>query len=290
MSKTRLAVRALRLAITRSTSDPIHDYNAASPTYDSFFTKVMGVHSVAALDQVTIRPGNTVVELACGTGHLTEAIGERLAGRGVIRAVDKSPGMLEVARAKVTGSSLLDVTLEAGDMEEFLRRQPTASADVVVCGWAICYGKPPQLLRQIHRVLKPEGHVLIIETRADALQNLVRPLERVFADDPSLLTSLIRISLPKSAAVVARWFEKAGLVVTHQSEGSQVLPVTTPDAALEWVQRSGAAAGFKDAVDSQREEEVLRKLRDELAVQVASSGQLQLRHTFLVVTGRKPAA
>ncbi|WP_326957575.1 class I SAM-dependent methyltransferase [Amycolatopsis sp. NBC_01286] len=288
MTKTRLAIRALRLALSGKNADPIHDYDAASADYDAFFTRVMGVHSESALDQVSIRPGQTVIELACGTGHLTQAMSERMQWRGVIRAVDLSSGMLAIAREKVRPSTELDVSFTEGDMQQFLRAQPDGQADIVVCGWAICYAKPVALLRQIRRVLRPGGEVVIVETRADALASLVTSLQQVFVDDPSLLTGLIRMSLPKNAQVVARWFSRAGLTVTHTGEGSETLPVVTPEAALEWVQRSGAAAGFKDAIDSAREQEVLCRVRDALAEQAASTAGLSLTHTFVVVTGVSP--
>ncbi|MEI5101462.1 methyltransferase domain-containing protein [Streptomyces sp. PmtG] len=294
MSRLGLAARALRLAVHRAHADPIADYDAASGDYDTFFSPVMGGHSTAALDEVSPRPGDRVVELACGTGHLTAEIVRRLDGRGSIRAVDKSPGMLAVAKAKVGPlvelAPELGVTLDVDDMDTFIRRQPAASADLVVVGWAICYTKPTRLLAEIERVLRPGGRVLVIETRADAHQALTRGLERVFADDPSLLTGLIRVALPKNAAAVARWFAKAGLTVTGQRDGAQVIPAHTPEAVLEWVQRSGAAAGFKTAVDNGREQLVLDRVRAGLAELLAHDGTLDIQHTFVVVTGAKPGA
>ncbi|BAJ32853.1 MULTISPECIES: class I SAM-dependent methyltransferase [Kitasatospora] len=292
MSRLGLAARALRLTLSRTNADTTPDYDAASSSYDTYFSPVMGVHSLAALREVTVSPGDDVLELACGTGHLTEEIVRRLEGRGSVRAVDKSPGMLAVAKAKVlpeaTRSPGLEVSLEVGDMEEFLRARPDDSADLVVIGWAICYSKPVRLLEQVKRVLRPGGRIVVIETRGDALKTLIEQLEKVFTADPSLLTGMIRVNLPKDAAAVARWFTKAGLTVDVQRDGQQVLPATTPDTALEWVQRSGAAAGFKDAVDQSREEHALELIRKGLADHVARHGALELRHTFVVVTGTNP--
>ncbi|MQS11112.1 class I SAM-dependent methyltransferase [Streptomyces kaniharaensis] len=292
MSRLGLAARALRLTLSRTHADTTPDYDAASPSYDTYFSPVMGVHSIAALREVTITPGDDVLELACGTGHLTHEIIRRLEGRGSVHAVDKSPGMLSVAQAKVMPEALrspgLDVSLQEGDMEEFLRTRPSDSADLVVVGWAICYSKPVKLLEQIRRVLRPGGRVMVIETRGDALKTLIEQLEKVFTADPSLLTGMIRVNLPKDAATVARWFTRAGLTVDVHRDGHQVLPADTPDAALEWVQRSGAAAGFKDAVDQSREEHALELIRAGLAEHVARHGALELRHTFVVVTGTNP--
>ncbi|QIB43466.1 class I SAM-dependent methyltransferase [Streptomyces aureoverticillatus] len=292
MSRIRLAARALRLALNRAHADPTADYDAASSDYDTFFSPVMGGHSTAALDEVPIAPGDSVVELACGTGHLTAEIIRRLDGRGVVRAVDKSPGMLDVAKRKVhaltAGTPGVGVELSVGDMDSFIRGLPDRSADLVVVGWAICYTKPPKLLAEIVRVLRPGGRVMVIETRADAHQALTEGLEKVFADDPSLLTSLIRVALPKNAATVARWFGKAGLTVTGQRDGAQVIPAHTPAAVLEWVQRSGAAAGFKTAVDNEREQLVLDRVEAGLAELLEKKGALEIQHTFVVVTGAKP--
>ncbi|MGW2254659.1 class I SAM-dependent methyltransferase [Kitasatospora sp. NPDC001660] len=294
MSRLGLAARALRLTLSRTNADTTPDYDAASSSYDTYFSPVMGVHSLAALREVTVSPGDDVLELACGTGHLTHEIVRRLEGRGSVRAVDKSPGMLSVARAKVLPEAMrspdLEVSLEEGDMEEFLRTKPNDSADLVVVGWAICYSKPVRLLEQIKRVLRPGGRIVVIETRGDALKTLIEQLEKVFTADPSLLTGMIRVNLPKDAATVARWFAKAGLAVDVQRDGHQVLPATTPEEALEWVQRSGAAAGFKDAVDQSREEHALELIRKGLAEHVARHGALELRHTFVVVTGTNPGA
>ncbi|MFF3069526.1 class I SAM-dependent methyltransferase [Kitasatospora sp. NPDC057936] len=292
MSRLGLAARALRLTLSRTNADTTPDYDAASSSYDTYFSPVMGVHSLAALREVTVSPGDDVLELACGTGHLTHDIVRKLEGRGSVRAVDKSPGMLSVAKAKVLPEAMrspdLEVSLEEGDMEEFLRTRPNDSADLVVVGWAICYSKPVRLLEQIKRVLRPGGRIVVIETRGDALKTLIEQLEKVFTADPSLLTGMIRVNLPKDAATVARWFTKAGLTVDVQRDGHQVLPATTPEEALEWVQRSGAAAGFKDAVDQSREEHALELIRKGLAEHVARHGALELRHTFVVVTGTNP--
>ncbi|QIP87292.1 methyltransferase domain-containing protein [Streptomyces sp. Tu 2975] len=293
MSRVRLAARALRLALSRAHADPTADYDAASSDYDTFFSPVMGRHSIAALDTVPITPGDDVVELACGTGHLTAEILRRLGGSGTLRAVDKSPGMLHVARAKVRPLTEQEPGLTAelgeGDMESFIRSRPDASADLVVVGWAICYSRPVRLLAQIERVLRPGGRVVVIETRADAHQALTEGLERIFADDPSLLTALIRVTLPKDPATVARWFTKAGLTVDAQHDGTQSIPARTPEQAVEWVTRSGAAAGFKTAVDGGREQLVLDRVTAGLAELLARDGVLDIRHTFVVVTGSKHA-
>jgi ubiquinone/menaquinone biosynthesis C-methylase UbiE len=278
MSRATLALHALRLAVTRSKADPTPDYDLASTDYDAFFSRVMGGHSIDMLDAVTLHPGDDIVELACGTGHLSEEIARRLDGRGSVRAVDKSPGMLAVAAGKLARFEGLHVDLREGDMLEFLRSLPSDSADVVVIGWAICYSKPVRLLSEARRVLRPGGQVAVIETRADALLTMRKALERVVESDPSLLTALISVALPKNSATLGRWFRKAELSASVLRDGEQLLPCATADQAVEWMERSGAGAGFRDAFDQTREAEVRRRFAEELG----REGQITLLHTFVV--------
>jgi SAM-dependent methyltransferase len=289
MSRTGLALRALRLTVTGSKADPTPDYDVAGPSYDDYFTRVMGGHATDLLDSMAFGPGATVVELACGTGHLTARIADRLAGHGAIRAVDKSPGMLAVARQKLAGHVDLDVELHEGDMTAFLRTLPSDSADAVVCGWAICYSRPVALLKEVARVLRPGGEVGLIETRKDALSTLRHAFEQVVADDPTMLTAMIQVALPRGTGTVDRWFRRAGLVPTRLVEGDQRLPCRTPAEAIEWVERSGAGAGFRDSFDLAREDEVKGRLAAALGRHAGSDGGLELRHTFVIGVASRPA-
>jgi ubiquinone/menaquinone biosynthesis C-methylase UbiE len=288
VSRLGLALHALRLKIARAEADPTADYDAASPTYDDYFTRVMGAHSLSLLDDIRIGPGSSVVELACGTGHLTAAIAARLGGVGRLSVVDKSPGMLAVARSKVQTAPGLELSFAQGDMEEFLHGQPTASADLVVIGWAICYSDPTRLLSEVHRVLRPGGQVAVIETRSDALATLRHAFEEVLAGDPSMLTALIRVSLPRNERVLGRWFSRAGLTITRLGHGEQALPCRTAEDAVDWVERSGAGAGFRDSFDLSREDEVRERLRAALDRRRTRAGEIGLTHTFVLGVADRP--
>jgi ubiquinone/menaquinone biosynthesis C-methylase UbiE len=290
MSRAGLALRALRLKVGGAVADPTPDYDIASSTYDDYFTRVMGAHSIGLLDEATVRKGDSVIELACGTGHLTAELARRLEGAGRLEVVDKSPGMLGVAQAKVIPTPTLDVRFTVGDMEEFMAGQPTSSADLVVIGWAICYSDPVKLLSEVKRVLRPGGQVAVIETRSDALSTLRHAFESVVTHDPSMLTALIRVALPRSERVLGRWFLKADLVPSTLRSGAQVLPCRTAADAVEWVERSGAGAGFRDSFDINREHEIRDLLRAALEQHRTRHGSLGLVHTFVVGVANRAAS
>jgi len=284
----RLASRLTWLVLTGRRADCAVDYDRASMDYDALFSQIMGVHGIEVLQHIRWKPGQRVLELGCGTGFLTVRIAHYLCGRGTILAVDKSAGMLTVAQNKLHKFNRLKTSLYHGDMMVFLRRQVDASVDVVVCGWAISYTKPTSLLKEVARILKPGGQVGIIETRADAMDILMRAFKHVILDDPFLLKRYIHLALPDSIAMLRKWFLQAGLEVRTLWDGAQVLPCRDADEALEWVQRSGAAAGFIDVFDRRRHEEILKLLREEICKLTSEQEEWELKHTFVAGVAKSP--
>jgi hypothetical protein len=119
------------------------------------------------------------------------------------------------------------------------------------------------------------------------LGSLRKAFERVVAKDPSMLTGLIRVSLPHNGDSVARWFRRSGLHADVVREGEQVWPCDTAEQALEWVESSGAGAGFRDSFDMTREAEIRKELYDALADAAAQPGGLRLAHPFVVGVASK---
>jgi len=109
--------------------------------------------------------GSCVLDLACGTGRV--ALTLRLAGgyQGLIVGLDRSPGMLRVARHETEQADVV-TTLLTGDVHQL----PFAdnSADAVTCLEAIeFFGQPARVLAECHRVLRPGG-ILLTSNRIGA--------------------------------------------------------------------------------------------------------------------------
>ena len=67
------------------------------------------------------RPTDVVLDLGCGTGHHLLALGPEVA-RGI--GIDVSPGMIELARARLRNSPWkADLTFEVDDAEELRRNR-----------------------------------------------------------------------------------------------------------------------------------------------------------------------
>ena len=51
------------------------------------------------IDMVALRPGEHVLDVACGTGVVARLAAERVGATGTVAGIDLNPGMLEVARS-----------------------------------------------------------------------------------------------------------------------------------------------------------------------------------------------
>ena len=107
----------------------------------------------------TIR-GETVMDVACGTGDLSMAFAE--AGAKKVIGIDFTENMLKVARQKNVGQSAYKITYQAGDAMRLPAED--ASVDVVSIAFGIRnVAKPEVAMSEFYRVLKPGGRLIILE-------------------------------------------------------------------------------------------------------------------------------
>jgi malonyl-CoA O-methyltransferase len=131
--------------------DALEAYALWAPTYPpEAHNALMKLEEAAMLELLPEVKGQTVLDLACGSGRYLAILIERGAGRVV--GVDLSPQMLKRARTISPNLALAD-----------LRALPFASAsfEVIVCGLAVGHLEDlHQAIREMGRILRPDGVVL----------------------------------------------------------------------------------------------------------------------------------
>ena len=96
---------------TRGARDRYRDFAA---TYDSAMSWLDGVRA-ASFQHLDLKPGETVLDLGCGTGISFERLHREVGPEGRIIGLELSPEMLELARQRVELNGWTNVTLIEGD-------------------------------------------------------------------------------------------------------------------------------------------------------------------------------
>lgn len=115
-----------------------------------------------------VKPGDTVLDVGCGTGSLALAAKKQVGPTGNVHGTDASPEMIQVARQKVAKAEI-DVTFQAGLVENITF--PDNQFDVVLSS-LMMHHLPDNLkqdgLAEIYRVLKPGGRLLIVDIESSS--------------------------------------------------------------------------------------------------------------------------
>ncbi|HET9234075.1 MAG TPA: methyltransferase domain-containing protein [Candidatus Eisenbacteria bacterium] len=131
---------------------------SAPENYERYFVPNIGKPVADELiARAALRPGERVLDVACGTGVITRMAKERV-GSGTVTGLDVTPGMLEVARS-VTPPDM-GITWHEANAESM--PFPDASFDVVFCGLSLqLMPNKVTALREMKRTLVPGGRLLL---------------------------------------------------------------------------------------------------------------------------------
>lgn len=148
---------------------------------------------VKTLEHALLSKTQTVVDVGTGTGFM--AAGLAPSAQKVI-GVDFSDAMLQVARENMAHVGLSNVEFRQGDLEHLPLED--ASGDVVVANMALHHAPDPAAaLREMARVCKPGGHVVITDEQS-------HPFEW-------FKTELADVWLGFTREQIDQWFAGAGL-------------------------------------------------------------------------------
>jgi SAM-dependent methyltransferase len=211
--------------------------------------------SEAVVGMAAISPGQDVIDLACGTGNAALLA----AGRGArVVGIDTSARLLEVARKRARTQGI-DVDFREGDLLEL----PVAdgTADVVLSVFGVIFASDPaQGLREVERVLRPGGRVLLsawipagpVDAMLGAMGRILGPVSqeppprRFPWSDPAALGPLaVREGLALEATTTAE------LTIRDSSPEAYVLAGQEHPMALAVrpvIERAGVGAEVQEAM------------------------------------------
>ena len=127
------------------------------------------------LSRVPLKEGMTVVDYACGPGRYTIPIAESVGPKGRVFAVDIQPVAIETVKKKAAAKGLTNI--ETVLAKSFDTGIAAASADIVLLVDMIhMVADRASLLREAHRLLKPEG-LLFVGVEHTAVSEVAKEIQ-----------------------------------------------------------------------------------------------------------------
>jgi demethylmenaquinone methyltransferase/2-methoxy-6-polyprenyl-1,4-benzoquinol methylase len=115
-----------------------------------------------AADRAELEPGESALDVCCGTGDLAFALASRVGGQGYVIGSDFSEAMLDLAREKAASRGAASVRFEWADA--LALPYDDASFDAVTVGFGVRnLADLDHGVAEMVRVLRPGGRLVILE-------------------------------------------------------------------------------------------------------------------------------
>ncbi|AZB43340.1 demethylmenaquinone methyltransferase [Bacillus sp. FJAT-42376] len=152
----------------QSKEERVHGvFEKISPHYDKMNSVISFQRHVAwrkeTMKRMNVQPGETALDVCCGTADWTLALGEAAGPSGKAVGLDFSRNMLSVGQEKVKSSGMKQVSLLHGNAMKLPFEDD--SFDYVTIGFGL-RNVPDYMtvLKEMQRVVKPGGKVVCLET------------------------------------------------------------------------------------------------------------------------------
>ena len=193
-----------------------------------------------------LRPGERVLDVACGTGVISRLAAERVGLGGSVTAIDIAPDMIDVAKA-VAGPDGAKIDWRTANAESL----PDASVDVVLCQMGLMFMENRSAaIAEMRRVLSPTGRVVV--NTPGRIQPVYEHLERAIVEhiSPDLggfVSAVFSMHDPDKVAALLR---EAGLSDVSAMESTTIFRLAAPAEFLwQYINLTPMAAFIDQAPD-----------------------------------------
>jgi SAM-dependent methyltransferase len=136
-------------------------WDRAVDHYQTFWREQLRPAHERVLAAADLRPGQDVIDIACGTGMVTIPAATAVGHVGCVLATDISQKMVDDTARRARQAGLPNVEVRRCDAEQL---DATGPFDIALCSLGLMYvPSPPGAMSEMRRVLRPGG-VAVVST------------------------------------------------------------------------------------------------------------------------------
>lgn len=237
------------------------------------------------------RPGERVLDVACGTGIVARQVARSTGARGFVVGLDFNPNMIRVARAAAAADGL---TIEFRQGRAEAMPFPSASFNLVTCQFGLMlFDDPRAALREMRRVLRPGGRVVLSTWQAMERHPFYKLLHEVRTRRLGI-SGVEQVYSLADPDELQRMMTGAGLQEVEVHPASLTARFAEPQEFLTWELTVDQASipSMRD-LDAEAWQAVMQSIRDELQAPLQArveDGKLILDFHANLARGSKAAA
>lgn len=253
----------------------------AAEVYEEFFLPALFQEwAPRVAEAANIQPGQSVLDVACGTGVLTREVATRVGASGSVVGLDVNEGMLAVAKRKAPA---IEWRLGAAEELPF----ENECFDAVVSQFGLMFFTDRRAaLSEMMRVLRPGGQLAVVVW--DTLDNTVgyaalgSLLQRLFGDQ--FTEAFGGPFVLGDKAVLASIFAEAGISKAQITTQTGTVRFPSIDS---WLYTEIKGWVLADQVTDTQFDQLLTESRKVLQPFVAAEGSVTFPAPAHIVTARK---
>ncbi|PWN08137.1 class I SAM-dependent methyltransferase [Rhodohalobacter mucosus] len=259
-----------------------YGWDKAAPYYDSGWQRQLKPAQLKLLNKAGLKPGESVLDVSCGTGLITQKVTEAVGSEGSVTGIDLSEQMIEKARTRLNGS-YSNCSFRRMDAEDLIFEDITF--DAAICSLGLMYfPRPERAIDEMFRVVKPGGRVsaLVWGARQQCGWASIFPItdRRVKSDVCPLF---FRLGIGDA---LEQAFMNAGFTHTDSCRFSKRLEFRDDEEACVAAFLGGAVALAYQKFDNQTREEVHAEYLDSIRQYKQAAGY-SIPGEFVIVTGTR---
>ncbi|MBC7897550.1 MAG: methyltransferase domain-containing protein [Cytophagaceae bacterium] len=259
-----------------------YGWDRAADFYEASWAEQLRPAQECLLERAHARPGERVLDVACGTGLVTFALARAVGPAGHVVGTDISEGMIDQATA---AAERTDVPVEFHRMDAEQLDFPEAHFDLAVSALGLMYvPHPERAVAEMHRVLGPAGRMVAAvwgARRACGWAEIFPIVERRIASEACPLFFSLG-----TGDTLADLFIATGLHDVEQVRLTTELAYASDDDAIGAAFRGGPVALAYSRFDDTVREDAHREYLDSIAPYRQDNGYA-VPGEFVIVAGRR---